>query len=162
MAENGLDGDLIGVIFDGTGLGDDGTVWGGEFLVGGYGAVERAGHLKQVRLPGGDLAAREPWRMAAAWLWEPLGDGIWQLPGMPVLAATDRQLLQAVLERGINATAYLQAWGGCLMRLHSWWGAATRNSFDGQAGHGAGGVGRGRSRTRAAAVPLAAGDAVSA
>jgi len=133
MAENGLDGDLIGVIFDGTGLGDDGTVWGGEFLVGGYGAVERAGHLKQVRLPGGDLAAREPWRMAAAWLWEPLGDGIWQLPGMPVLAATDRQLLQAVLERGINAP--LTSSMGRLFDAAAFLvGAATRNSFDGQAG----------------------------
>ncbi|MCE1226078.1 MAG: carbamoyltransferase HypF [Geobacteraceae bacterium] len=133
MAENGLDGDVIGVIFDGTGLGDDGTVWGGEFLVGGYAGVQRAGHLKQIRLPGGDLAAKEPWRMAVAWLWEPLGEAVWQLPGMPALAATDRQLLQVMLERGINAP--LTSSAGRLFDAAAFLlGAATRNNFDGQAG----------------------------
>jgi len=133
MAENGLDGDLIGVIFDGTGLGDDGTVWGGEFLVGGYGSLQRAGHLRQVRLPGGDLAAREPWRMVLAWLWEALGENVWDLPGMPVLAATERQLLQLMLERGINAP--LSSSAGRLFDAAAFLvGAATRNSFDGQAG----------------------------
>lgn len=133
MAENGLDGDLIGVVFDGTGLGDDGTVWGGEFLVGGYASVQRAGHLKQVRLPGGDSAARESWRMLLAWLWEPLGESVWQLPAMPALAATDRQLLQAMLERGINAP--LSSSAGRLFDAAAFLvGAADRNSFDGQAG----------------------------
>lgn len=133
MAENGLDGDLIGVIFDGTGLGDDGTVWGGEFLVGGYGSLQRAGHLKQVRLPGGDLAAREPWRMVLAWLREALGEEVWHLPGMPVLAATERQLLQLMLERGINAP--LSSSAGRLFDAAAFLvGAADRNSFDGQAG----------------------------
>jgi hydrogenase maturation protein HypF len=64
MADNGLDGDVIGVIFDGTGLGADGTIWGGELLVGGYRGYVRAAHLLPVPLPGGDRAAREPWRMA--------------------------------------------------------------------------------------------------
>ena len=133
MAENGLEGDVIGVIFDGTGLGDDGTIWGGEFLVGGYTGVQRAGHLKQVRLPGGDSAAREPWRMVLAWLWEPLGEAVWQLPGMPMFAATDRQLLQVMLERGINAP--LASSMGRLFDAAAFLvGAATRNSFDGQAG----------------------------
>ena len=77
-----MPGDLIGVIFDGTGLGDDGSVWGGEFLVGGYGGVQRAGHLKQVRLLGGDAAAREPWRMVVAWLHGQLGEQVWRLPGV--------------------------------------------------------------------------------
>ncbi|MDD2500351.1 MAG: carbamoyltransferase HypF [Geobacter sp.] len=133
MAENGLDGDLIGVIFDGTGLGDDGTVWGGEFLVGGYADLQRAGHLKQVRLPGGDLAAREPWRMLLAWLWEPLGEAVWHLPGMPALAAAERKLLQAMLERGIHAP--LSSSAGRLFDAAAFLvGAATLNSFDGQAG----------------------------
>ncbi len=133
MAENGLEGDVIGVVFDGTGLGDDGTIWGGEFLVGGYAALQRAGHLKQVRLPGGDLAAREPWRMAAAWLHAELGEAVWQLPGMPVLAATECRLLQAMLERGINAPFSSSA--GRLFDAAAFLvGAATRNSFDGQAG----------------------------
>ncbi len=64
----------IGAIFDGTGYGTDGTVWGGEFLVGGLGGFERAGMLLPVRLPGGAQAIRAPWRMACAWLAVALGD----------------------------------------------------------------------------------------
>ncbi len=68
LAEHGERGPAVGAIFDGTGLGTDGTVWGGELLVGGLDGFQRAGHLWPVRLPGGDRAAREPWRMACAWL----------------------------------------------------------------------------------------------
>lgn len=68
LAEHGSEGDAVGAIFDGTGLGPDGTVWGGELLVGSAAGCERAGLLFPVRLPGGDAAAREPWRMACAWL----------------------------------------------------------------------------------------------
>lgn len=66
MAEHGLQGDVIGVAFDGTGMGTDGTIWGGEFLVAGYGQFRRDAHLRYVPLPGGDHAAREPWRSAVA------------------------------------------------------------------------------------------------
>ncbi len=58
----------MGAIFDGFGLGTDGTAWGGELLVGDLRGFERAGWLWPVALPGGDRAAREPWRMACAWL----------------------------------------------------------------------------------------------
>ena len=68
LAEHGESGPAVGAIFDGTGLGPDGTIWGGELLVGGLGAYERGGLLFPVRLPGGDAAAREPWRMACSWL----------------------------------------------------------------------------------------------
>jgi hydrogenase maturation protein HypF len=68
LAEHREAGPAVGAILDGAGLGDDGTVWGGELLVGGLHGFERAGHLLPVALPGGDRAAREPWRMACAWL----------------------------------------------------------------------------------------------
>ena len=67
LAEHGETGPAVGAIFDGAGLGSDGTVWGGEILVGDLKTFERAGHLWPVSLPGGDRAAREPWRMACAW-----------------------------------------------------------------------------------------------
>jgi hydrogenase maturation protein HypF len=68
LAEHGEAGPAVGAIFDGTGYGGDGTVWGGELLVGGLASFERAGMLWPVRLPGGAAAIREPWRMACAWL----------------------------------------------------------------------------------------------
>jgi hydrogenase maturation protein HypF len=68
MADNRLDRPVIGVAFDGTGLGTDGAVWGGEFLVGDYLGFRRAAHFRYVPMPGGEQAIREPWRMAAAYL----------------------------------------------------------------------------------------------
>jgi hydrogenase maturation protein HypF len=69
LADNGADyGPVIGVAFDGTGYGTDGTIWGGEFLIADQAKFLRAGYLAQVPLPGGAAAIRQPWRMAAAYL----------------------------------------------------------------------------------------------
>ncbi len=67
LADNGASGPVIGVAFDGTGFGTDGTLWGGEFLIADLHGFERAGHLEPVPMPGGAAAIREPWRMAAAY-----------------------------------------------------------------------------------------------
>ena len=64
MADNGLDGPVIGVAFDGTGMGVDGNIWGGEFLVADYRGFRRAGHLEYLPLPGGAAAIRRPYRTA--------------------------------------------------------------------------------------------------
>jgi len=68
LADNGEAGPVIGVAFDGTGYGTDGTIWGGEFLAAGLTAFERGGHLAPVPMPGGAAAIRQPWRMAAAYV----------------------------------------------------------------------------------------------
>ncbi len=66
LVENRHDGPAIGVVFDGLGWGDDGTAWGGEFLVGDANGYERADWLRTVPMPGGAKAVQEPWRMAVA------------------------------------------------------------------------------------------------
>jgi hydrogenase maturation protein HypF len=68
LADNGEPGPAIGVAFDGLGYGSDGAMWGGEILVCDLTSFRRAGHLAPVRMPGGVMAIREPWRMAAAHL----------------------------------------------------------------------------------------------
>jgi hydrogenase maturation protein HypF len=68
LAEHGLDEPAIGVVFDGAGYGSDGTIWGGEFLVGDCRAFRRAAHLRPMAMPGGEQAVREPWRMAMSYL----------------------------------------------------------------------------------------------
>ena len=82
LAEHGEPGPALGAIFDGTGYGTDGAVWGGELLAGDLAGFERAGHLRPVRMPGGEQAIRQPWRMACAWLQEALGEEPEPLPGV--------------------------------------------------------------------------------
>ncbi|MEZ4483557.1 MAG: carbamoyltransferase HypF [Syntrophotaleaceae bacterium] len=105
MAEHGLEGEVIGVICDGTGFGSDGTIWGGEFLVGGYESFERHGHLRPLPMPGGDAAVREPWRMALAWLHSLFGAGLFEpaLPCTAALAANERKLFLQMLGKGLNS-----------------------------------------------------------
>jgi hydrogenase maturation protein HypF len=101
LAEHRESGRAVGAIFDGTGYGTDGTVWGGELLVGDLGGFERAGHLHPVRMPGGERAIRQPWRMACSWLLETLGSE----PPLPPLLA------QRVSEEEWSKMAELAATG---------------------------------------------------
>jgi len=103
LAEHGEHGPAVGAIFDGTGFGEDGTVWGGELLAGDLGGFERAGHLRPVRLPGGEQAIRQPWRMAAAWLREALAAP----PALPAVLAgsVDGRRWEAVVELAESGTA---------------------------------------------------------
>ncbi|WP_045555486.1 carbamoyltransferase HypF [Streptomyces sp. FxanaA7] len=104
MAEHGLDGtrQVIGVAFDGTGHGDDGAVWGGEFLLADYDRFTRFGHLAYVPLPGGDAAVRRPYRMALAHL---RAAGIGWADDLACTAACppdELPLLARQLERNLN------------------------------------------------------------
>ena len=100
MAEHGLTGSAIGVAFDGAGFGPEGTIWGGEFLTGGYREYRRAGRLRPVPLPGGDAAVKEPWRTALAYL---LDAGCSQAIARLGLARTQERVVMVMLERGVNS-----------------------------------------------------------
>ncbi|WP_405747012.1 carbamoyltransferase HypF [Streptomyces sp. NBC_01525] len=104
MAEHGLDGSrkVIGVAFDGTGYGDDGAVWGGEFLLADYDGFHRFAHLAYVPQPGGDAAVRHPYRMALAHLH---AAGLPRDPDLPCVRACppgQLPLLERQLARGVN------------------------------------------------------------
>jgi hydrogenase maturation protein HypF len=68
MADNKLESSVIGVAFDGTGMGSDGHIWGGEFLVADYCSFDRVGHLEYLPLPGGDAAIKRPYRTAIGYV----------------------------------------------------------------------------------------------
>ena len=133
LADNGADGTdirVIGVAFDGTGYGTDGTIWGGEFLIAGLAGFERAGHLAPVPMPGGAAAIRQPWRMAAAYLDATDADE----PGAPVRQRNERQWdsVLAMARRGINSPATSSA-GRLFDAVAAVLGVRDSVSYEGQA-----------------------------
>ena len=105
MVEHGMDGSekVIGVAFDGTGYGDDGNIWGGEFLIADYAGYERAAHLPYFPLGGGDAATRRPARIALGLLWQLGLDWDEHLPPAENLCSEERMALRVQLERKLNA-----------------------------------------------------------
>lgn len=98
MVENGITGKVIGLAFDGTGYGDDGKIWGGEFFVGDYSRFERRAHFEYVPLPGGDAAIKEPWRMALSYLYEIYGEAA--IPfDLPFFKSVETEKLNIVLQQ---------------------------------------------------------------
>jgi hydrogenase maturation protein HypF len=105
MAEHGLDGPVIGVAYDGTGLGTDGTAWGGEILVAGYSRFERVGTFRPIALAGGDTAIRQPWRAALALIDDAFG-GDPPIDSLPLFRQIPRDDIDVVLQlirQGVNA-----------------------------------------------------------
>jgi hydrogenase maturation protein HypF len=106
LAENGVEGPALGVTWDGTGYGTDGTVWGGEFLLGDMADFRRVAHLRPFPLPGGDAAIKEPRRVALAVLWQVYGEAALEreeLAPVRALRPSERRLLAQMLDRGLNA-----------------------------------------------------------
>jgi hydrogenase maturation protein HypF len=102
LVDNGMRGPVIGVAFDGLGLGEDGTLWGGEFLLADLLTATRVAHLQPVALPGGDAATRQPWRAAAAYLAAAYGADV---PPLEVRTRQGRrwELVLAAAAAGLNA-----------------------------------------------------------
>jgi hydrogenase maturation protein HypF len=145
MVENGLEGPLLGVSWDGTGYGLDGTVWGGEFFRVEAGSFQRVAHLRTFRLPGGDAAVKEPRRSAVGLLYEVFGRaGLGRTRLAPIRSLTERELsvIAGMLIRQVNAPLSSSA-GRLFDAVASLCGIRQRNSYEGQsamalefAGHG--------------------------
>lgn len=135
LAEHGVTAPALGITWDGTGYGPDGSIWGGEFLLGTAAAVTRVAHLRPFRLPGGEAAVREPRRLALALLWELYGEaGLAQQHLAPVQACspTERRLLAHMLARGFNTPQATSA-GRLFDAVAALIGLQQHVSFEGQA-----------------------------
>jgi len=105
LAEHQLTGPAVGLIMDGTGYGDDGTIWGGEILVGDAAHYTRVGHFETVPLPGGDAAIKAPWRQAVSYLRHTFGADFFTTHPDEFPFQGDRPVHQVleILERDINS-----------------------------------------------------------
>ncbi len=142
MADNGLepflpDGQprrVIGVAFDGVGYGNDGTLWGGEFLIADYFGFRRAAHLREMAMPGGEQSIKEPWRMAASCLKATYGDsfvdlGIEFTKQMP---RTSWEVIRKAIDLNINCFQ-TSSMGRLFDAVSSLIGVRDRINYEGQA-----------------------------
>ena len=131
MAENGLREPVIGVAFDGTGFGTDGQIWGGEFLLCDYSGYQRCAHLRYVPLPGGDRAARQAWRMAAAHLIDATGADCkaLDLPCWAEVPSGTWKVLEQLLQRSSLLTS---SCGRLFDAVASICGISQENSYEGE------------------------------
>ncbi len=135
MADNELEGEVLGVGWDGTGLGTDGTIWGGEFLRVRDGAFERVAHLRTFPLAGGDAASREPRRSALGLLYEMGGDAVFartDLGARLAFAPAELRVLRGMLTTGASVARTSSA-GRVFDGVAALVGLRLRASFEGQA-----------------------------
>ncbi len=132
MAEHRLDGRVIGVAWDGTGFGTDGTIWGGEFLAADYLGFDRYARLRPVLLAGGDSGVREPWRVARSYLLDTFGT-IPDTPRWSAMATPERlRVIDTMLTRRVNTIPTSSA-GRLFDAVASLIGLRHSVSFEGQA-----------------------------
>ncbi len=134
MAENHILDPVIGLAFDGTGYGPDGTIWGGEILIARPGRFERAAHLGCVPMPGGDAAVKEPWRMGVSYLQDAFGADFenMDLPFLKDLPGMKVQIMRQMMAGGINAPS-TSSMGRLFDAVAAITGVRNRVFFEGQA-----------------------------
>ncbi len=135
MAENELDGRVLGVVWDGTGYGPDGTVWGGEFLLTDESSFRRVATFRPFRLPGGEQAIREPRRSAYGLVHAMFGEGPGELTDLAIPTAFtkgEQEILRRMVEQGINSPMTTSA-GRLFDAIASLLDLRQVNTFEGQA-----------------------------
>lgn len=132
LAENHSDEPAIGVIFDGAGYGDDGRIWGGEFLTGDLRCYERVGHFRYQKMPGGDLATREPWRMTLSYLYSIFGETPGGVPAFDGIAEHELRLVVQAMVRNIN-TPLTSSCGRLFDAIAGLLGLRQKVTYEGQA-----------------------------
>ena len=138
LAENGRTARAIGLTLDGTGYGSDGAIWGGELLVGDARSFQRVAHLQETFMPGGELAAKQPWRMALAWLNEAFGEEAlsFDIPLMHALhAEPGDEALQTLLSESLRTRVFPRttSMGRLFDAVAALVFFGTRNQHEGQA-----------------------------
>jgi hydrogenase maturation protein HypF len=111
MADNGIDDDVISIALDGTGYGSDGTIWGGEILIANRGEFERYAHFLPLPLPGGDSAAKEPWRMALSYILNSYPENyddvfkeiVMRRPDSQLVDSSNTELIIQMIQKRINS-----------------------------------------------------------
>ena len=135
LAENDYSGNVLGVAFDGAGRGEDDAIWGGEFFTGSVSNLERIGHLAYLPQPGGDAAARAPWRMATSYLIAVYGDD-WTatIPGKRISAeyGDEAEMVAALARSGLRSPNTSSA-GRLFDAVSSLLGLRDVNNYEGQA-----------------------------
>jgi hydrogenase maturation protein HypF len=134
MAENGVDEEVIGVSFDGTGFGTDGNIWGGEFLIADLRNFRRYTNFDYVALPGGDRAIDEPWRTAYSWIYKYFGDDF-DYNSMPLFRIVEKRKISIVREALIkNINSPLSSGAGRLFdAVSAILGLCIESRFDSEA-----------------------------
>ena len=134
MAEHHLNEEVIGISFDGTGYGEDGKIWGSEFFAGKPGNFRRCAHFDYIEMAGGDLAAKEPWRMAVSYLNKYLGKD-WLNYHLPLIETIGMQKIQnliSMIEHRINCPETCGC-GRLFDAVSSLSGLRYMNNYEGQA-----------------------------
>lgn len=135
MADNGIRPPALGVAWDGFGLGSDGSLWGGEFLLVGESAWQRVAHLRPFALAGGEAAMRDGRRVALALLAEAYGEGLWaerDLPVMQSLSGREREVFRALL-RSSMLSPRSSSVGRLFDGVSALLGICARSRFEGEA-----------------------------
>ncbi len=134
MAENRIEGPVIGLSFDGTGLGTDGAIWGGEVLTATFGEFTRQAHMAYVPMPGGNAAIAEPWRMGLSYLYACYGDDLWNcaLPFVHTVDSKSGRVLLDMIRKNVNCPL-TSSLGRLFDGVAAILGIRSHTAFEGQA-----------------------------